>query len=217
MDHDAVRELWSDRTGAYSPRYYAHHGTDRRSRAVAAVLTDRCRRDASVLEVGCGSGRHLAHLRDRGFRDVAGVDINADAFDVMARHSPGLAADGTFHVGAIEDVVTGFDGGAFDVVFSVETLQHVHPESSWVFGELARITGDLLVTLENETATADPDGPRDGGADAPDPRGDDGTAAETCRVPLYPRDWGDVFEDAGLMSSGVWRGERDTLRAFDAP
>ncbi|WP_435179045.1 methyltransferase domain-containing protein [Halorussus sp. AFM4] len=158
MNSDEVRRRWADRSGAYSPRYYAYYGPDETSDLLAELLDSYVGPDATVLELGCSSGRHLAHLRDRGYEDLHGVEINAEAFDVMADAYPELAATGTFHHAAIEEVVGEFEDGRFDAVFSVETLQHVHPDSAAVFGELARITDDLLVTVENEDRDGEPTG-----------------------------------------------------------
>lgn len=207
MDSHDVRNEWADRSGAYSPAYYAHLGPDGTSAWLRETLdryVDRDAADAAVLELGCGSGRHLAHLADNGYEDLSGVDINDDAFDVMAEHYPALAADGTFHCAAIEDVVGEFDDDAFDAVFSVETLQHVHPDAAWVFDELARITGDLLVTVENEGASD----PADGEGDTADATRVDGD------VPLYYRDWNRVFTDLGLTEVAASTGDRDVARAF---
>ena len=155
-----------------------------------------------MLELGCSSGRHLAHLHDQGFTDLHGVELNADAFDVMAEHYPDLAAAGTFHATAIEDIVEEFETDAFDAVYSVETLQHVHPDASWVFAELARITGGLLVIVENEGDVAR-DGP--------------GVNYVNDDVPLYYRDWHRVFSDLGLEQVAVESLDRDTARAFRHP
>lgn len=150
MDSHEVRSHWAGRTGAYSPAYYAHHGPDARSEAVREALDRHVGPDASVLELGCSSGRHLAHLQAHGYEDLAGVDLNDDAFEVMEETYPDLAAAGTFHHGAIEDVVADLATDSFDAVYSVETLQHLHPEAEWAFAEIVRVTGDLLVTVENE-------------------------------------------------------------------
>jgi SAM-dependent methyltransferase len=197
VDSHDVREAWATRSGAYSPEYYAHHGPDERSRTVRAVLDDHVGPEASVLELGCSSGRHLAHLAANGYEDLAGVEVNADAFDVMADHYPDLAATGTFYRDAIEAVLPTFETGQFDAVFSVETLQHVHPDEAWVFADVARVAGDLVLTVENE-----------GEEDGPDVRRvDDG-------VPLYHRDWRGVFTALGLAEVATHRGDRDTARAF---
>jgi SAM-dependent methyltransferase len=165
-------------------------------------LSTHLDRDATVLELGCSSGRHLAHLADHGFENLSGVDINAEAFDVMRENYPTLATDGTFHCGPIEDVVEEFDDGQFDAVYSVETLQHLHPDVEWVFEEVARITDSVLVTVENE-GPPDESSPSDGDVNYVD---DD--------TPLYYRDWHHIFTSLGFVEVDVVRGVRDTTRTF---
>jgi SAM-dependent methyltransferase len=205
MDPDANRRGWADRSGRFSPAYYARIGPNEVSETLATVLDYYASEESAILEVGCSSGRHLAHLREEGFENLAGVDINDESFDVMAEQYPRLAETGTFHVGAVEDVVTGFPDDAFDVVYSVETLQHVHPDDEWVFGELVRVTGDLLVTAENEGNS-----PRRGRSTGDVSYVDDD-------FPLYYRDWRQVFSDRGLAQLLSEPGDRDTVRVFRVP
>ena len=202
MEPNSVRESWTNRAGEYSPQYYAHYGPNETSAVIREALDARLDRDAAVLELGCGSGRHLDHLATHGFEDLSGVDINAEAFDTMRETYPELAAEGTFHCGAIEDLVGEFEDGAFDAVYSVETLQHVPPEAEPVFGEIARITDEVLVTAEIEEPTTEP-----ASADPDVNFVDDDT-------PLYYRDWGRIFGSPGLVEEGVVRGDRDTTRTF---
>ncbi|MFB6178833.1 MAG: class I SAM-dependent methyltransferase [Halorientalis sp.] len=202
MDSHEVRQQWADRSGEYSPTYYAHYGPDGTSEAIHRILDRFVGRDGAVLELGCSSGRHLSYLHDQGFENLTGIEVNADAYDVLAEHYPDLAAAGTFHLDAIEHVVPDFEDGQFDAVFSVETLQHVHPDAAWVFEELVRITDDILVTVENEG---------------------DGEHSESSSVdvnyvndefPLYYRDWHCVFTGLGLVAVEATTGRRDTIRTF---
>ncbi|WP_181685175.1 class I SAM-dependent methyltransferase [Halorhabdus salina] len=205
MDPEDNRQTWAERSGAYSPEYYAHIGHNEVSETLASVLEHYASEDPSVLEVGCGSGRHLAHLLDTGYSDLAGIDINDDSFEVMAEEYPRLVDTGTFLTGAIEDLLPEYPDDAYDVVYSVETLQHVHPEETAVFEELVRVTGDLLITAENE-------------GNAPD-RGRPG--AEVSEVddefPLYHRDWKTVFSDLGGAQLLCEPTSRDTIRVFRFP
>ena len=202
MEPNEVREDWAEREGEFSPRYYAEKGPDETSDAIASAVEFYAGEDARVLEIGCGSGRHLEHLRRNGVDDLAGVDVNGDSFNVMAEYFPELAATGEFHTGAIEDVLPEFADGRFDAVYSVETLQHVHPDDAWVFEEVVRVCSELLVTVENEG-----NGAR---------RGREG--AEVSYVndefPLYHRDWKAVFSESGAVQVIAEPSERDTLRAF---
>ena len=208
MDSHDVRRQWADRSGEYSPAYYAHYGPDETSESVRDVLRQHLAPDASVLELGCSSGRHLAHLFEGGFTDLSGVELNADAFDVMAEQYPDLREAGTFHAAAIEDVIGDFDDDAFDAVYSVETLQHIHPDTEWVFEEIARITGEVLVTAEIEAAAADAD--REEREEAPD------VNYVRDEFPLYYRDWGEIFGGLGFEQVERRDVKRDAVRAFRA-
>lgn len=202
MDSNQVRREWAERSGEYSPAYYAYYGPNETSESVRGLLDRFLDRDAEVLELGYGSGRHLAHLYQHGYEHLTGIEVNPDAYEVLAETHPNLAAAGTFHLDAIEDVVETFDDGQFDAVFSVETLQHLHPEADWVFEELVRITSDLLITVENEGG---PDSTGGAGADVNYVNGD---------FPLYYRNWNQIFTALGLEEVETESGDRDTLRAF---
>jgi SAM-dependent methyltransferase len=216
VDSHEVRRQWADRTGEYSPAYYAHYGPNETSEAVLELLDQFVDDDARVLELGCSSGRHLAHLFHNGYANLTGIEVNGDAFDVMADTYPDLAAAGTFHHDTIENMVSGFDDDAFDAVFSVETLQHIHPDAEWVFDDLARITSAVLVTAEVESPV---------GSAPDDPTGEDSTGegSQTDQrdvnfvdeeMPLYYRDWNDVFTARGLEEVDRRIEDRDTVRAF---
>ncbi len=202
MDSNDVRQQWEARSGEYSPEYYAYYGPNDTSDALRRIFEQFLEPSVPILELGCSSGRHLSHLAAHGFENLAGIEVNADAFDVMEETYPDLAAEGEFYLDAIEEVVTDFEDDRFGAVFSVETLQHLHPDAEWVFAELSRITDDLLVTVENE--------------------GDADRAGSTDRdvnyvnddFPLYYRDWNAIFTDRGFVEVDATEGKRDTIRTF---
>ncbi|WP_277552729.1 class I SAM-dependent methyltransferase [Halobaculum limi] len=202
MNPDEVRDDWADREGEFSPRYYAEKGPDDTSETIRSAIDFYVGNEGRVLELGCGSGRHLEHLRRGGFDRLAGIDINDESFDVMDEYFPDLSATGEFYVGAIEDILPQFDDDAFDAVYTVETLQHVHPDDTWVFEEVVRVCSDLLVTVENEGNSAK--------------RGREG--AEVSYVndefPLYHRNWKAIFSDLGGVQVVKEPTKRDTIRAF---
>jgi SAM-dependent methyltransferase len=214
VDSTDVAERWANRSGEYSPAYYAYYGPDGTSESIRDLLDslDGVGRDSAILELGCSSGRHLSHLRDGGYENLYGVEINDEAFDVMEDAYPDLYARGTFYADAIENVVPGFEDGRFDVVYSVETLQHVPPESEWVFEELVRIADEVLVTVENEGASGE-EGTDDSGGRAGE---DDERAVNYVDddIPLYYRDWSRIFTGLGLAQVDSERQKRDTLRVF---
>jgi SAM-dependent methyltransferase len=202
MNPDDVRQDWAERSGRFSPEYYAQLGPNEVSETLLSVLTHYVDDTAAILEVGCGSGRHLAYLYEHGFENLAGIDINDEAFEVMKTEYPALYETGTFQIGALEDLISEFDDDAFDVVYSVETLQHIHPDDQWVFEELTRITADLLVTAENEGNS-----PERGREEASVSYVDD-------EFPLYHRDWKRIFTDLGAAQLIREPTSRDTIRVF---
>ena len=202
MNSTEVRHQWADRTGEYSPEYYAYYGPNETSDVVRRILGQYIDQDAPVLELGCSSGRHLSHLSEHGFENLSGIEVNGDALDVMEETYPELATEGTFYVDAIEDVVQEFDDDQFSAVYSVEVLQHLHPDAEWVFDELSRITADLLVTAENEgdadhTRSTDPD-----------------VSYINDDFPLYHRDWRAIFTERGFVEVDAQPGQKDTIRTF---
>ena len=184
MDSSSVQETWEHRDGEYSPEYYAIIGPNVVSEAVVETVSERFTpdNDPSVLELGCSSGRHLEALRREGYHDLAGVDINPRAKEVMGKVYPDLTERIELHVAAIEDAVPAFDDGSFDVVYAVETLELVAPDSEWIFRDIARITGDTLVVVASGHGQTDDRRPAEGREE----------------YPFYYREYGDVFEDAGL-------------------
>ena len=202
IDPEDNHRSWAERSGEYSPEYYAEIGANEVTETLAAVFGHYVGSDAAVLELGCSSGRHLAHLQEQGYKNLTGIDINDESFEVMAEYFPRLAEVGTFHTGPIEDILPEMDDNTFDVVYSVETLQHVHPEDEWVFEEIVRVSNDLVITAENE-------------GNSPT-RGREESAVSSVHdeFPLYHRDWKDVFTELGLAQLLCEPGKRDTVRVF---
>lgn len=199
MDADSVVEAWSSRSGEFSPRYYAYYGPNQVSERLLELLQTSLTDEAAILELGCSSGRHLAHLFDHGYRDLTGIEVNPDAFDVMDETYPDLAAAGTFYQDRIEAVLPELPDDRFDLVFSVETLQHIHPDNDWVFEEIARVAADVLVTVEIEH----------------DIEGTDRAMKYVdADIPLYYRDWNRVFSEFGFTHVEMANLRRATLRVF---
>ena len=71
-----------------------------------------------ALEVGCGSGRHLAQLAASGWH-VHGLEPSFDTAERL-RMATGLPVT----VGSIQDAI--FDAESFDLVVAVMVLEHLH-------------------------------------------------------------------------------------------
>ncbi|MFC6726314.1 class I SAM-dependent methyltransferase [Halobium palmae] len=228
MTSDRVHERWAERSGEFSPEYYAYYGPDERSELVRGALDRWVDPDDPVLELGCSSGRHLAHLREGGYGDLHGVDVNPESFAVMRESYPELAEAGTFHAASIESVIEEYDDDAFAAVYSVQTLQHVPPENERTFDELARVARDLLVTVEVEgdrsgdegigSGTERDDGTADRGDSRPgssDPSSTSPSTAESASPGGSEVDSAGSARDVNYVTEGIPLYYRDWRAVFE--
>lgn len=197
-----VRTHWANRCGEYAPEYYAHHGPNDTSELLADRLEKYSDRSDRILELGCSAGRHLAHLFDQGYTDLSGIDVNEHAFEVMKTTYPRLTRAVEAHACAIEEVLPAIPEDHFDAVYSIETLQHLHPDVDWVHADLARITDGLLITIENEGDTIGYE------------TNEYDEVAINDEFPLYKRNWETIFTEAGFRTLETTTHRRFTIRTF---
>ena len=103
--------------------YLSPGGRDEVSRVLAGLDL----RGARVLDIGCGSGAiTLSLAQDHGAGHVTGIDVEEDV--IAAARARIDAADATAQV-TIQMVTPGpfpHEDGAFDVVFSKDSIIHIH-------------------------------------------------------------------------------------------
>ena len=92
----------------------------------------------AVLDLGCGEGGFVVALREKGAR-VVGVDLSMDALEIarvqlLAR--PSLGPPGI--LGQVEGHHLPFPDNTFDLVTSVDTLEHI-PDLPGFFREVNRV------------------------------------------------------------------------------
>ena len=114
-----------------------------RSDALVTLIRRETDSSARLLEVGCNVGRNLAYLRRAGFKNLEGIEINPHAVELLRERHPELS-DVVVHVGAAEDLLARYPDDEFDLVFTMAVIEHIHPDSSVVFDNMARIARRIL-------------------------------------------------------------------------
>lgn len=98
-------------------------------------------RGSRVLDLGCGDGSLMAHLRDERGCDVRGVEVSGQELATALRR--GLSV-----VQGDLDEGLGYPDGAFDVVVLSQTLQMVR-QPALVLREMMRVGERGIVTFPN--------------------------------------------------------------------
>lgn len=134
-----------------------------------------------ILEIGCNVGRNLNYLLSEGYEDLSGVEISPKAIEAMRKEYPDLIKTAKITISPIEDIIKKIKDDVFDVVFTMAVMEHIHPDSEWIFPEIARIVNQYLITIEDETS--------------PQAYG------------RYPRNYKNIFEALGLRQIKEINGE----------
>ena len=121
-----------------------------RSQTLLKIIKRHSKPHDKILEIGSNIGRNLKHLFDTGYRNLHCVEINPEAIIQMKHFFPEVAEITEIYVDTIENVIIDFEDEQFDTVYTMAVLEHIHPESEWIFPEIARITGNNLITIEDE-------------------------------------------------------------------
>ena len=96
---------------------------------------------SKLLDVGCGTGYHLARYRERGF-EIAGMDGSEEMLKQARIANPSI----DFKQGDVEKIP--FDSNSFDIVLCIEVLRYL-PDINPCVGEIVRVLkpgGIALVT-----------------------------------------------------------------------
>lgn len=133
-----LHRLNPPRLGYLRERIDAHWGTD------AASFTPLAGRRA--LDMGCGAGL-LAEPLARMGAAVTGVDGSAEVIAAARAHAGGLAID--YRVGGTEAVA----GERFDLVTSLEVIEHVTDPGVFVHGLAAALAPGGLMVLSTPNRT----------------------------------------------------------------
>lgn len=106
------------------------------------VVAEMVPRGSRVLDLGCGNGELLAHLRDH--RDCTGYGIEIDDANVLACIERGVNVIQL----NLEEGLASFDDKSFDVVLQLDTLQHLR-NTERMLRETARVGRVGIVSFPN--------------------------------------------------------------------
>jgi methionine biosynthesis protein MetW len=105
---------------------------------IASWIADGSR----VLDLGCGDGTLLAHLRDKQHARTVGVEINDASVIACVRRGVNVIQQN------LEDGLALFQDGHFDSVVLSQTLQAVH-NTERILQEMMRVGREGIVSFPN--------------------------------------------------------------------
>lgn len=131
--HSQQAEEFADSYRAFEQDAYQNCFLYSRRRLEAALAPHLPERGAGkrLLDVGCGTGHHLAALRRRGY-EVAGVDGSEGMLEHARANNPGV----DIRQSDVESLP--FADGSFDYVICIEVLRYL-PDFRRCASEMARV------------------------------------------------------------------------------
>lgn len=131
-------------------KYLKPVGDYRRSQFLLELIKLYTDANVNILEIGCNVGRNQNYLFLAGFDKLTGIEISEDAVALMKKTYPEMTKSAKIINEPVEDVIGTFLENEFDVVFTMAVLEHIHPDSEFIFSEMVRITHRYLITIEDE-------------------------------------------------------------------
>jgi len=148
---------WWDPKGPFAPlhrfnparlkfvrdRAAEHFGRDVRTRAPFAGL--------SLIDIGCGGGLIAEPMRRMGF-EVTALDASSENIGTARAHAEQVGLDITYRAATVEQMVEA-NAGPFDVVLTMEVIEHVADPEAFVraCSKLIKPGGLMIVATLNRT------------------------------------------------------------------
>ena len=114
-----------------------------------AWLPDR--KDAAILDVGCGAGKLLHHFREKGYRNVLGVDVSPEQVQISRQVVPDVAEEN-----ALDFLERNKE--AFDLITGLDIIEHLHKPEVLRFMDAAfaglKPGGRLILQTPNADSVA---------------------------------------------------------------
>jgi SAM-dependent methyltransferase len=139
-------DYWAGRPAEGERGATNYIGMDATSEVLIAEVASRARSpEDKILDLGCNVGRHLNGLREKGFKNLYGIDLSKAAREVSKQAFPELNVIASFKQGTFEDYLKAAPDKSFDIVYTHgATVEHVHPAFPLV-QEICRVTRNCVV------------------------------------------------------------------------
>ena len=148
---------WWDARGPFAP---LHRFNPARLAFVRDRAAERFERDPRIrapfagltlLDVGCGGGLMAEPMRRLGF-EVTAVDASAENIGTARAHAEQMGLDIAYRAATVEQLEAE-DAGPFDVVLTLEVIEHVADPEAFVrtCARLVKPGGMLVVATLNRT------------------------------------------------------------------
>ena len=106
------------------------------------IITSLITQQARVLDLGCGKGKLLKHLKKQRQCKIQGIDVNQQqVIDCIANAVPVLQLD-------LEEGLSFFKDKSFDFVIISQTMQQVHNPDK-LLREALRVGKKVIVSVHN--------------------------------------------------------------------
>ena len=146
------QEYWSNPDKMNLPSVYLKNERNEISNFLMGFIRKYIKKDEKILELGCNVGRNLNHLFKAGYKKLYGIEINKEAIILLKKTYPDLTA--RVYLDTIENKIRKLQNNHY-VIFTVAVLQHLPPESDWVFKEIVKTTKKHLIIIESEKHKTD--------------------------------------------------------------
>ncbi len=107
-------------------------------------------KDSKILEIGCNAGRSLNYLYSLGYRDLTGIEIGAEAENIMKEYFPETYKSTRYIVGHAYDEIRRLPSDRFDLVFCRAVMMNISPRWNKIFKEMSRISKGFILMMERE-------------------------------------------------------------------
>jgi SAM-dependent methyltransferase len=118
-----------------------------RSQTIINMLDGLITKEYSILEIGCNSGRNLNHLWQDGYKNLRGMEISEHAVKRLRIEYPSLAMI-PVDIGPAELSIQKYASNSVGVIFTMAVLEQLHPDSQFLFKEIARVAGKYVLAIE---------------------------------------------------------------------